>query len=235
MLPAHSRRCGDNMAISLRAPKQGSVGIRLLDAQPHSLTEYLRKAHEFCTCVRFRADETIFNEGDPAEHVYKVQAGAVRLCRTRSDGRRKIVRFVLEGEFFGDVDRAHQGKSAQAIDGATVVSCPCSWLPRVADASPGLDEISALDGSLSAKLGWTAHERVAAFLVEMAVQMDCVDGDTLQLPMPLDDIANYLDLSPMAVWSETLQFKADGLIVALRPNRLLLRDLRALRAVAWGN
>src|ERR1700688_985049 len=52
------------------------------------------------TKLRFNHNQTIFNEGDPAEHAYKVLSGAVRLCKHLADGRRQIVQFLFPGDLF---------------------------------------------------------------------------------------------------------------------------------------
>ena len=37
--------------------------------------------------LKFKRNAAVFNEGDPARHVYKVISGAIRTCRVLVDGR----------------------------------------------------------------------------------------------------------------------------------------------------
>ena len=50
---------------------------------------------------RWARNQTIFNDGDEAEHAYKVISGVVRLCKHTADGRRQVAAFRLPGEYFG--------------------------------------------------------------------------------------------------------------------------------------
>jgi CRP/FNR family transcriptional regulator len=43
----------------------------------------------------------LFHEGDPAEHVYNVTRGAMKLDKLLPDGRRQITGFLLPGDFLG--------------------------------------------------------------------------------------------------------------------------------------
>ena len=40
------------------------------------------------TLLHFPRNAEVFAEGEPADHVYKVATGAVRICKLMSDGRR---------------------------------------------------------------------------------------------------------------------------------------------------
>ncbi len=50
---------------------------------------------------RLAAKEFVFNEGDPATHLFRVEAGAVALYKVLIDGRRQIVGFAYPGDLIG--------------------------------------------------------------------------------------------------------------------------------------
>src|SRR3954463_15594368 len=57
----------------------------------------------------YLAEESIYCDGDRAEHWYEVISGGVRACKLLPDGRRQVVEFYLPGDQFGfdDLDGFH--------------------------------------------------------------------------------------------------------------------------------
>src|SRR5689334_19885209 len=51
--------------------------------------------------LQFARGETIFNQDEPAEYVYRLAEGTVRLCRYMPDGRRYVLDFFLPGDIIG--------------------------------------------------------------------------------------------------------------------------------------
>src|ERR1700744_4460099 len=68
---------------------------------PVTLNDHLRALHGHSTRHHYRRGETIFAEGEPADRVYKIIFGTVRLCRYSPGGRRHISDFVLAGDLVG--------------------------------------------------------------------------------------------------------------------------------------
>jgi CRP/FNR family transcriptional regulator, cyclic AMP receptor protein len=52
--------------------------------------------------VKFEADESIFTQGDPCDHVFYIQAGDVKLSVQSKAGREAVVAMLRAGEFFGE-------------------------------------------------------------------------------------------------------------------------------------
>ena len=73
----------------------------------------------------------------------------------------------------------------------------------------------------------SAHERVAAFLLEMAERTG--GTDTIALPMSRLDIADYLGLTIETVSRTISQLEHTGVIDLPRSRQIELRDRRALR------
>src|SRR5690348_8928614 len=51
--------------------------------------------------VKFVAGAQMVMEGDPAEHVFWISAGVVKVYRTLADGRCQITGFLFAGDFLG--------------------------------------------------------------------------------------------------------------------------------------
>jgi CRP/FNR family nitrogen fixation transcriptional regulator len=191
--------------------------------------------------VKFKRNASVFNEGDPARHVYKVISGAIRTCRVLMDGRRQIADFYLPGDFFGlDWQSAH-GFTAEAIADAVVVSYPRSQLELAAETQPAMQKLlmGILSKGLSATqnhvvmLGrQTAQERLAWFLLRIMQRSD--DNPNLDLPMSRLDIADYLGLTIETVSRGISQFKRKQLISVSGTHQVILKDVEALESLASG-
>jgi CRP/FNR family nitrogen fixation transcriptional regulator len=150
--------------------------------------------------VAFSRNEVIYGENRPADYVYKVISGSVRLCKVLNDGRRRIEAFYLPGDVFGlEMDNEHHF-SAEAIAESTILVVKRSALMSLANA----------DGDVACRL-WTftarelrrmqervllltksAQERVASFLLDLAKR---AAAEEIEVPMSRQDIADYLGLT----------------------------------------
>ncbi|MBR0837755.1 cyclic nucleotide-binding domain-containing protein [Bradyrhizobium manausense] len=80
-----------------------------------------------CSEYRYRRGAEIFGEGEEADYVYQITAGAVRTHKLLTDGRRQISAFHLPGDMFGFengvthrfTDRSSAGGRCRRCDLAT--------------------------------------------------------------------------------------------------------------------
>jgi CRP-like cAMP-binding protein len=191
--------------------------------------------------LKFKRNAAVFNEGDPARHVYKVISGAIRTCRVLVDGRRQIADFYLAGDFFGLDWQSEHGFTAEAIGDAVVVSYPRAQLEQLAETKPSVQKLllSVICKGLSATqnhvvmLGrQTAQERLAWFLLRTMQRSD--ENANLDLPMSRLDIADYLGLTIETVSRCISDFKRRQLIAVAGTHLVTLKNVDALEAIASG-
>ncbi|MBV8979015.1 MAG: helix-turn-helix domain-containing protein [Alphaproteobacteria bacterium] len=211
------------------------------DGTPLTLNDHLRLIHGSSSRLHFRRNETIFGEGDPADHVYRVLTGTVRLCRYLQDGRRHVGDFVFAGDLMGFLECPHHPVTAEAVGDITLVSYPRSaveWLARFAPGIRGRIASHLSSTPLEAQqhlfvLGCQpARERVASFLVRLANRNDAAEGDTLDIAMSRQDIADHLAMTVETVCRMLALLKAEGAIVVPNASQVILKDLAALRVRA---
>lgn len=167
----------------------------------------------------FARDCEIFAEGDPAECVYTVVSGVVRLVRYLDDGRRHISAFYYPGDMFGwEHGRVHRS-TAEAVSACRIASVRRSNLGDLAAlggaAARRLWEAASCELDRSADhmlvLGrLTAQERVLSFLSDLAERQGA--KTSIDLPMSRLDIADYLGLTIETVSRTMTQLERDGLI-----------------------
>jgi CRP/FNR family nitrogen fixation transcriptional regulator len=184
--------------------------------------------------MSFSQNAEIFNEGDPAIHIYKIVSGSVRTCRMLPDGRRQIADFHLPGDIFELGLHPEQSLTAEAIDEATVLAFRRAEVIELADrdkdAAQHLWRLAMHQLQRVQKhallLGKNAQERVAAFLLEMSARMP--PGDVVNLPMSRQDIADYLGLTIETVSRTLTQLGNDAAIELATSRRIVLRDRNSL-------
>lgn len=185
--------------------------------------------------VSYVRNEEIFGEGEPADYVYQVAAGAARTYKVLSDGRRQIGAFYLPGEVFGlGVGDVHHC-SAEAIGKSTMLVIRRSALIALADND---HKVAHLLWTLTAQelrrvqehmllLIRSAQERVACFLLEMAERM--AKADAIDLPMSRQDIADYLGLTIETISRTLTQLETAAAISVPTCRRIVLINRKALK------
>ena len=185
--------------------------------------------------MAYSPNSEIFGENEPADYLYKVVSGSVRTYKILSDGRRQVGGFYLPGDIFGPEFADEHTLSAEAITGCKVLVVKRSALNALAgrDASVA-QQLFALTGRELRRvqdrillLIKCARERVASFLLEMAER---ASGNIIELPMPRQDIADYLGLSLETVSRTLTSLETAAAIEVSTARRIVLRNCAALRA-----
>jgi CRP-like cAMP-binding protein len=183
--------------------------------------------------MSFSKDAEIYGENEPAEYVYKILTGAVRITRVLQDGRRQIEAFYFPGDVFGLEFGAEHTSSAEAVSSATIALVKRSALLAAATRDSSLSnqllthtarelEQARRHAMLLVK---TAQERVASFLIEISKQLV---GGSVELPMSRQDIADYLGLTIETVSRTLTQLQKTCTIEFATSRRMILRNKQAL-------
>jgi CRP-like cAMP-binding protein len=176
----------------------------------------------------------IYSEGSPAEHLYKVVSGAVRICKLMADGRRQITDFAVSGDMFGfDGIREHR-LSAEAITDVTILRFTRRTLEELArresDVAAMMQEVTLRQLTAAQMqvvlLGRkTARERVASFLLDFAERTTVARHDVvLDLPMSRYDLADHLGLTVETVSRVLTGMRRSGLIAMDDAQHIRIRD-----------
>jgi CRP/FNR family transcriptional regulator len=217
---------------------------RLASQQPkpaNRLEDCLDKA----SLKRLQAREFVFADGDPANHIYRIESGAVSLSKVLPDGRRQILGFAYAGDFIGLGLQGEHIMNAQAIKPTRVRSMPLAALHKIATQDPGLSfklyqtvagELAATRDLLMTTRHRSANERVASFLIALSRrnEQNNAPADRIELPMTRADIADFIGLTIETVSRTLSKLKSRGLIDLPQSASVHLRDIAQLQALAEG-
>jgi CRP/FNR family nitrogen fixation transcriptional regulator len=210
-------------------------------AEPITLADYLGRIQAYGARLHFSRNEPIFNQDDPADQVYRIISGTIRLCRYMPDGRRYIVDFLLPGDLMGFVESADLPASAEAVTDVTLIAFPRVCFDRLAEEN-GEVRVELLRHLSSNLLTAQQHlfvlgcqkarERVASFFLRLADRMGASCGDRLDLPMSRQDIADHLGLTIETVSRSITGLRSSGAVLIPNTHQVVLRDMAALRTLA---
>ncbi len=184
--------------------------------------------------MSYPRNSEIFGENEPADYLYKIVSGGVRTYKILSDGRRQIGAFYLPGDIFGlEFAEAHT-LSAEAMTDTKLLVFKRSALNALASRDVAVaKQLFALTGGELARaqdriflLIKSAQGRVASFLLEMAKRVS--GGNTIELPMSRQDIADYLGLTIETVSRTLTSLEVASAIEVSTSRRIVLRNPTAL-------
>jgi CRP-like cAMP-binding protein len=201
------------------------------------LTESLRFETLDFTNLRIAKHQTVYTCGDPAETVYFIESGQVKLLMLSPEGKECLLAIHTAGDTFGELCLAGPGvrqETAMAMEDTRVKRIPCGSFFR------HLSRNSLIEGFvhyLAARLG--EQQRVIANLI--TVDSEHRLGETLlslarKLGQPdprstrIEKKITHEELSEMVgttrprITSFMLQFRALGLIEITPEHFLVIRE-----------
>jgi CRP-like cAMP-binding protein len=192
-----------------------------------------------------RRNREIITEGRNYETLLVMLEGSAIRYRVLRDGRRQVLNIVLPGDFIGFPGCFFKSAlySITALTDAVVYSLPFTMLLGLFERSPRL--AAAIFWSFACETAIYAEhlvdvgrrsalERVAHFLLELLTRLQVVglaDERSYQMPLTQELIGDALGLSVPHVNRTLRQLRDDGL-VAIEDQRIVIRDIDALSALA---
>jgi len=178
--------------------------------------------------LSFRRLQTIYQEGDAADYVSNVTAGAVRLYKLLPDGRRQITGFLFPGDFLGIAMNDSYAYTAEAMADTRLCQFPRRRLQALMAKYPNLEhellglacnELAAAQDQMLLLGRKSAEEKIASFLLKLSERAlnRGRPGDPVHLPMSRADMADYLGLTTETV-SRTLTSLKTRNIITLKAN-----------------
>jgi len=190
----------------------------------------------------FTPGQSVFFEGDPADHVYNITGGMLRLSKLLSDGRRQITGFLLPGDFLGFIRGDNYSFAAEAVTQANLCRFSLGDFMDLLDRFPKLEkrllerasnELAEAQDQMLLLGRKSPKEKLASFLVRMAERQARALGPSkeLRLAMGRNDIADYLGLTIETVSRCFTQLRKDKILALPESNIVIVKDGTRLRAL----
>ena len=194
---------------------------------------------------RLEAGEALFHQGDRADQVCNVTAGAIKLSQLLPDGRRQVIGFLFPGDFLSSGGGDEFPFGAEALQPSEVCRFPVARFDAFVSDHPAMEQVllrlTARDLAIAREqmvlLGRkTAEERLASFLIALEERTSGPESirDLVRIPMSRMDIGDFLGLTKETVSRLFTAFKTGGYIRQLTPGLVRIADRRRLEALADG-
>ncbi|MDP1948749.1 MAG: Crp/Fnr family transcriptional regulator [Nitrospirota bacterium] len=198
------------------------------------------------TETRYGKHDYIFREGDPTEYFHIVKEGTVKCVKSTPEGKECTLKMLMPGDLFccdaAAFDGASHPGSAQPMGDVSILRMKkksyFEMLRRNPDAA--MEVIKYLGNRLNEAQEKTkdlaldrADQRLASLLVDLAARNGIPDpnGIRLTVRMTREDMANMVGITTETAIRIMSRFKRDRLVSGTA-NRLLIRDLKGLKALA---
>jgi len=198
--------------------------------------------------VGYQTGDRIYTAGDPAERLYVVAEGKVKILQHAAGGRNVLLDILSTGEFFGNLTvlgAVAYIDSAEVQSPACVLSIRSDSFRQILDEHPGL-ALKTLD-IMAARLNdvnqrvlqlssMPVEKRIAITLQKLARKLGHQKESMLLIDVPLsrDDLAEMTSTTPETVSRVLSQLQSGGIIESGR-QWVGIRDPKALESLADEN
>lgn len=217
----------------------------ILRSLPLDLAEELLQGAASRSFVR---GETIFLQGDPADHVFIVLDGWVKLFRMTANGTEAVVGVFTQGHSFAEAavfSGVPYPVAAEAVTDCQLLAIPARTILSRMRARPELclsvlaSSFKHLHGLVSQIEQLKAHtgaQRLAEFLIDLCPVEE--GACTITLPYDKSLIAGRLGMKPESLSRAFARLREQG--VTVTQNHAAIREVQRLRdyveedrALAW--
>lgn len=210
-----------------------------LHAVPEVVSEYPTLEAPFQT-LKFQRKQTLYHNGDPAQSVFRVRDGLVRITRMTPEGRVLTVRHVMPGDFFGE-EAFMSGKReeiAEALTSAQIEAID----PQLINYGDLMTITQSLSKQMQRLMDYEYHlqtgdlrQRVSRYLIKLSETPLCSEDDEAR---PVVSATHELIAEGTASTRESVskiitELRSDGLIESGYRSIVLL-DVSGLSDIAEG-
>lgn len=180
--------------------------VRLLSVCGALTGEELDDLEALSQPLHLAPHQALFRQGDPADAVYNVTEGTIRLSRLLPDGRRHVMGFAMIGDFLGLALPERYTVTAEALGPTTLCRFEKRAFAGLVARKPHLlqrlheragYELTLAQDHMTLLSRRTAEEKVASFLLALRERYIRIGQTSVTLPLPMgrQDIADHLGLT----------------------------------------
>jgi len=210
----------------------------LSDEQKQHVEQHTRMLH-------VKRGHAVYLPGDPSEHVYVVNTGAVKIVGKAPEGCEVILALLMPGDILGEMaltgDDEPQDHRAEATDDTLLCEVPRDLMVRMIEETPAFGRhVTKLIGlrlrtfrtRVEELLGKSAPARLAHAILEISHQHGIQDGGGVLIPLRLSqgDLGKLVGLTRETVNGILHAWRDQG-VVEMDRRSIRLRDPERLRRV----
>ncbi len=205
----------------------------------------LEEVRRIVSTLTLHPGQSAIVEGEPAQDLFNVISGSVKLYKLLPDGRRQITGFLSSGDFLGIAYNDTYAYTAEAITDVKLCRFPRRRLEALLPDHPTLErrllgeaahELVAAQDQMLLLGRKTAMERVTSFLSMLAKRAARMrkSVENLEVPMTRTDIGDYLGLTTETVSRAISRLRDDKVVSVATRGQIVILDREALERLTEG-
>lgn len=185
------------------------------------------------------ANQVVLEEGDFTPRICRIDEGAVTLFRMLPHGTRQILGFACAGDYVAIGALGNNIIDAEAVKSSRLTTRSISQNKR-SDSGNAAEVLAELVASTNALVHManqpSAAQQVASLLLsfQKRKQSDKCSPETVILPISLQQIASFYNVSIASLERTLAVLKQHGFIDLLKDGRLTIVGIEKLRRLATG-
>ncbi len=191
---------------------------------PFNPKQFLATVNGGRTQSNYHIDDIIFSQGDPADAVFYIQTGKIKIVVTSERGKQAVVSVLGAGEFFGDGCLAGQPlrlATAIALTGCETMRMEKAAMVRVLHDEPKFSEMfmahlltrnSRVEADLVDQLFNSSEKRLARTLLLLANYGKERDPEPISTKITQETLADMIGTTRARVSVFMNKFRKLGLI-----------------------
>ena len=198
------------------------------------------------TVTRFSPNRrfvTLYSEGDPAENVFFLESGLVKLYKRNNEGKEIIVQIVSPGELFGEQgleENATRTVSAEILHEGVLHSIPRSTFIQFCNQIPDhwqafshllIQRKRELEKKIELLCLQDVEYRILYYLAELAGMFGVKNGQEFSVPLSQGELASLIGATRETT-STTLNTLARKGLIRLGRRQVILSSIDGVSSAA---
>lgn len=191
----------------------------------------------------------LFMQGDPANHLYIVRYGRVKLYEASKDGRQQIVRILEQGDFFGELSLFnHQplNLNAETLESTGLCMLPKEDFKNLIRENP--DMALSIMQSMSNRLAYAEkfigelalkniEERIVSWLMITAQKegVKTTQGIRISVDLTRQEVAYLLGTTQETLSRKLTKLRSEGIIATKGQKTIIILNQKKLAELAASN
>ena len=192
------------------------------------------------TCITVKRGESVFSEGQYSRGLHCVHHGHLKLVRYGKDGKEQILRFAGAGDTIGYsamITGEPYSIEAIAVEDTSVCFVPAEMVQRHLRENPHLSlsvmqlmshELQNTERRVVELAQKSVRERVAEALLVLKDTFGTEsDGETLNIPLTREEIADIVGTAPESLIRMLSELKSND-VIETEGRRIRVKNMKAL-------
>lgn len=235
--------------IALLLAPEGTTVLELSENELRSLPllgslgpEDFAEAQKACRSLALKPKELLFESGRPADKLYIIHSGRLKISRRDKEGREQILYIFNPGEFLGGLNLLSGEPfhyDAHALEDCRICEVPKSFFEAYMARDPEIlkavslksyDRIRKAEDLISRLYADKADIKAASLLLRLSEDeaVETSEGQVCFLRMEAEELAAYAGLSPEVLREKLKEFSESGYIEAIGRDTILIKNKEAL-------